>query len=62
VGDGLDGAGEGQIFLRDLPAGIMGTKPKAHPIPIIMDFRVVIESLGLGPDLVNEGQGGFEII
>jgi hypothetical protein len=47
--------GEGQIFLRDLPASVMGTKPKGHPIPTVKDFRVVIESLGLGPDLINEG-------
>jgi len=56
----LDSAGEGQIFLRDLPAGVVGTKPKGHPIPTVMDFRVVIESLGLGPDLINEGQGSLK--
>jgi hypothetical protein len=46
----LDGAGEGQIFLRNLPASVMGTKPQGHPIPTIMDFRVVIEPFGLGSD------------
>jgi hypothetical protein len=40
----------------------VGTKPKGHPIPTIMDFRVVIEPFGLGPNQVNEGQGGFKII
>ncbi len=40
----------------------MGTKPKGHPIPTVMDFRVVIESLSLGPDLINESQGSLKIL
>ncbi len=40
----------------------MGTQPKGHPIPIIMDFRVVIETLGLGSDQINKGQGILEIL
>jgi hypothetical protein len=58
----LDGTGEGQIFLRDLPPGIVGAKPEGNPIPTIMDVRMVVKSLRLSSDQVNEGQGGLEIL
>jgi len=58
----LDGAGEGQIFLRNLATGVVGTKPKGDCIPIIVNFGVMVELLGHGPDLIHEGQGGFEIL
>jgi hypothetical protein len=58
----LDGTGEGQIFLRNLTTRIMGAKPQGHPIPTIVNIGVVIESLGLGPNQINEGQGGLKIL
>jgi hypothetical protein len=58
----LDGAGEGQIFLRNLTTRIMGTKPECHPVPTILNIGVVIESLSLGSYQVNEGQGGLKIL
>jgi hypothetical protein len=33
----------------------MGAKPEGHPIPTIMDVRMVVQSLRLGSDQVDEG-------
>jgi hypothetical protein len=51
----LDGAGEGQIFLRNPAASVMGAKPKGDSVPTIMDFWVMILPLGDGSHLVYEG-------
>ena len=40
----------------------MGAKPQGHPIPTIVNIGVVIESLGLGPNQINEGQGSLKIL
>ncbi len=58
----MEGAGEGQIFLGDLIPSVMGAEPEGHLIPDIMDFGVVTELLGDGPGLIDEDQGGLEIL
>ncbi len=58
----MEGAGEGQIFLGDPVTRVVGAKPEGHLIPDIMDFRVVPLLLRDGSSLVNEDQGGLEIL
>jgi hypothetical protein len=58
----LEGTGEGQIFLGDLIPDVMSAEPEGHLIPDIVDFRVMALLLGDGTRLIDEEQGGFEIL
>ena len=58
----MEGAGEGQIFLGNPVARVVGAEAEGHLIPNIMDFRVVALLFGDGPRLVDEGQGRLEIL